>query len=53
VSELKEAQDWPAGQHLATRVGQHNNTNSAAEKIDITGSADGRGAVGQALKPKE
>jgi len=33
---------------LATRVGQHNNTNSTTERIDSAGSADGRGTVGQA-----
>ena len=27
---------------------RHNNTNSATERIDSAGSADGRGAVGQA-----
>jgi len=33
---------------LVTRVGQHNNTHSATEKIDSTGKADRRGAVGKA-----
>jgi len=35
---------------LATGVGQHNNTHSATERIDSTGTAaaDRRGAVGKA-----
>jgi len=45
LSKFKEARNGPAGKHLATRVGQHNNTNSATERIDSTGSADRRGAV--------
>ena len=32
---------------MATRVGQHNNTHSATERLDSKGRADRRGAVGK------
>ena len=36
LSKFKEARDGPAGKHLATRVGQHNNTKSATERMTDT-----------------